>query len=293
MLYISIKHSDLLPSNALFYVFNLVILLSLSSAWAAEENYIPVESDVSFESVLDLPFRESDYQISYGNDPFQFGRLWLPVGGRLGTLVFIHGGCWLNEYNIDHAQGLSTALASAGYAVWSLEYRRTGDEGGGWPGTFDDIIAGINKTLDLAPYGVGVQDLALVGHSAGGHLAVLAGAHSDRLTVEPDLVVGLAAITNVTSYSLGENSCQQATPRFMGGVAEEREEAFYDANPSNHGIHSPTFLLQGDIDQIVPPEQALLPDATTVMTSGAGHFDWVHPGTAAYRNLLGILSAEL
>jgi len=137
----------------LFYVFNPVILLSLSLAWAGEEIYVPVESGVSFASVLDLPFRESDYQISYGNDPFQFGRLWLPGRDSLGTLVFIHGGCWLNEYSIDHARALSTALASAGYAIWSLEYRRTGDKGGGWPATFDDVITGINKTMDLAPYG--------------------------------------------------------------------------------------------------------------------------------------------
>jgi acetyl esterase/lipase len=280
-------------SKSLFYVFNPIILLSLSLAWAGEEIYVPVESDVSFASVLDLPFRESDYQISYGNDPFQFGRLWLPGGDSLGTLVFIHGGCWLNEYSIDHAQALSTALASAGYAVWSLEYRRTGDKGGGWPGTFDDVVAGINKTIDLASYGVSVENLALVGHSAGGHLAVLAGARSERLMVEPDLVVGLAAITNVTSYSLGDNSCQQATPSFMGGVIEEREAAFYEANPGNHGIHSSTFLLQGDIDQIVPPTQALLPDTTARTIGGAGHFDWMHPGTAAFKDLLEILMTEL
>jgi pimeloyl-ACP methyl ester carboxylesterase len=58
-------------------------------------------------------------------------------------------------------------------------------------------------------------------------------------------------------------------------------------------MHSATFLLQGDIDQIVPPEQASLPEATTIILAGAGHFDWVHPGTVAFRGLVKILSKEL
>ena len=269
------------------------MLLAFPNARTAEEIYLPVGPNVSFAQVLELPFRDSDYRISYGDDPLQFGQLWLPGGDSLGMLVFIHGGCWLNEYGIDHAQAASAALASAGYVVWSLEYRRTGDIGGAWPGTFYDVVAGINKATDLARYGVSTEHLALLGHSAGGHLAVLAGARSELLEVEPDLVVGLAAITDIVSYSLGDNSCQKATPAFMGGSAEEREVAFYEANPGNHGVHPVTVLLHGDIDQIVPLSQALLPDAITHISEGVGHFDWVHPGTTAFSDLLKILAREL
>ncbi|MBT8145878.1 MAG: alpha/beta hydrolase [Gammaproteobacteria bacterium] len=282
----------MLRSYLAIHAFVILLLVSFTGQ-AAEESYSPVEPNVSFEAVFELPYRDSDHRISYGPDALQFGQLWLPDGDSRGLLVFIHGGCWLNQYGIDHAQAVSTALAQAGYAVWALEYRRTGDSGGGWPGTFEDVIAGINQVNSLSTYGVSTERLALLGHSAGGHLAVLAGARSDLLEVEPDLVVGLAAITDVVSYSSGQNSCQQVTPAFMGGSPEDQAAAYFDANPGNHGVHSPTILLQGDIDQIVPLSQATLPAANTRISNGAGHFDWVHPGTPAFRELLQILASEL
>ena len=285
--------SDQMAHKSLLSCFTLIMVFAFPPARASEEIYLPVGPNVSFTQVLELPFRTSDYRISYGDDPLQFGQLWLPGSDSLGLLVFIHGGCWLNVYGIDHAQAAGAALASAGYAVWSLEYRRTGDSGGAWPGTFNDVVAGINKVMDLAQYGVSTEQLALIGHSAGGHLAVLAGARSELLEVEPDLVVGVAAITDVVSYSLGDNSCQQATPSFMGGSAEEREVAFYEANPGNHGVHPVTVLLHGDVDQIVPLSQASLPGAITRISEGVGHFDWVHPGTTAFRELLKTLAREL
>ncbi|MCP5349272.1 MAG: alpha/beta hydrolase [Gammaproteobacteria bacterium] len=272
---------------------SLVLLPVSLASRAAEDSYPAVAANVSFSAVFTLPFRDSDYRLNYGPDPLQFGQLWLPEGESRGLLVFIHGGCWLNEYEVDHAQAAATALAAAGYDVWALEYRRTGDSGGGWPGTFEDVIAGINYVNNLAQYGVTTERLALLGHSAGGHLAVLAGARPELLTVEPDLVVGLAAITDVISYSRGDNSCEVATPAFMGGSAEERPAAYAEANPVTYGVHPATVLFQGDVDQIVPRSQATLPGAQTRLSEGAGHFDWVHPGTPAFRELLQLLAGGL
>jgi acetyl esterase/lipase len=168
-----------------------------------------------------------------------------------------------------------------------LEYRRTGDEGGAWPGTFEDIIAGINSLNDIDA--IESENLAILGHSAGGHLALLAGAQSELLDMEPDLIVGLAAISDVVSYAAGSNTCQTATPLFMGGDVSDRAQEYFDANPSNHGLHENTVLLQGDVDEIVPLSQATLSGARTIISSGANHFDWAHPGTLAYRRLVELL----
>lgn len=264
------------------YGFSLGAVCLCLSTWAyAADN-------VSFDDVLGAASRQADSSISYGSDQFQFGQLWLPSGqAARATLVFIHGGCWLNQFDIGYSRALNSALADAGFAVWSLEYRRTGDAGGGWPGTFEDIIAGINHLRDLDT--VSTDRLAILGHSAGGHLALLAGARSELLRVEPDLIIGLAAISDVVTYSEGSNSCQAATPRFMGGNVEERALQYYEANPINHGLHENTVLMQGDVDEIVPLSQANLAGARTILSPGAGHFDWAHPETTAYRRLLDLL----
>ena len=259
----------------------LVLLMGLQSSLLAADN-------VSFADVLAAPFRQPDSTHSYGADQYQFAELWLPDTSRArATVVFIHGGCWLNQFDIGYSRAWSSALAEAGFAVWSLEYRRTGDEGGGWPGTFEDIVSGINALTNVES--IDTDNLALIGHSAGGHLALLAGARSELLTVEPDLVVGLAAISDVVSYAAGSNSCQAATPAFMGGDVNERAQQYFDANPGNHGLHENTVLLQGDIDEIVPLSQATLEGARTLISPGAGHFDWTHPNTAAFRRLLELL----
>ncbi len=259
----------------------LTLAYTLSCSALAAEN-------VTFADVLAVPFKQSVSTLSYGPDQFQFGQLWLPASPPArATLVLIHGGCWLNQFDIGYSHGLSSALADAGYAVFSLEYRRTGDEGGGWPGTFEDIVAGINSLSQID--GLNTENLAILGHSAGGHLALLAGARAELLSVEPDLIVGLAAITDVVSYAAGSNSCQTATPLFMGGDVTEQAQAYYDANPVNHGLHGNTVLLQGDADEIVPLAQASLPGARTIISAGASHFDWAHPETTAYRRLLELL----
>ena len=268
----------------LLRVAALFILLSAELALSAETEL----TNVSFSDVLAVPYREADITHNYGENQFQFGQLWLPATTPArASLVLIHGGCWLNQFDITYSHGLSSALADAGFAVWSLEYRRTGDEGGAWPGTFEDIVAGINSLNDIDA--IESENLAILGHSAGGHLALLAGAQSELLDMEPDLIVGLAAISDVVSYAAGSNTCQTATPLFMGGDVSDRAQEYFDANPSNHGLHENTVLLQGDVDEIVPLSQATLSGARTIISSGANHFDWAHPGTLAYRRLVELL----
>jgi len=271
----------------------VIALLEISFLQAAEDISLSNAKNVTYEGVLQLPFRDSDYTISYGDELSQFGRLWLPKGNSKGTIIFIHGGCWMKEYGIEHSQAFSTALASAGYAVWSIEYRRTGNLGGGWPGTFMDVISGINKLSDLGKFDLNMERLVLMGHSAGGHLAILAGARSDLLELKPSLVLGLAAITDVETYARGSNSCQKSASVFMGGGPDELPDMYEEVQPVNHEVDPNTVLLYGAVDHIVPAAQALLPGARPVRHESAGHFDWIHPGTDAFRKILLVLSKEL
>lgn len=271
---------------------SVVVMGRISLLQAAEELALSEGQNVTFEEVLQLPFRSSDYRIHYGDDLSQFGGLWLPEGNNKGTVIFIHGGCWMKEYDIGHSHAFSSAMASAGYAVWSIEYRRTGDLGGGWPGTFMDVISGINKLNDLGEFDLNMERLVLMGHSAGGHLAILAGARSDLLDLKPSLVLGLAAITDVETYARGLNSCQESASEFMGGGPDELSDRYEEAQAVNYGVAPNTILLFGTKDQIVQSSQAILPGARSLRQEGAGHFDWIHPGTDAFSRILAVLLSE-
>lgn len=276
----------------------LMCLMSLIAvnlpAFASEEpiDYLPTESNVRYQQVTELGFRQATKKLVYGSDnpSLQYGLLWLPEDAKpkekAPLVVLIHGGCWLNAFDIKHTFPLSTALTQAGYAVWSLEYRRAGDPGGGWPGSFDDIKKGLAFTTKLGEYPVNLTRMVVAGHSAGGHLALLASSEIQNITA----VIGLAAITDIVRYSQGANSCQTATLDFMGGDHLSDPVAYQLANPVGKKPHPNTTLLQGDIDVIVPVQQATLAGANADILNGAGHFDWVHPGTAAYLRFVDKLS---
>ena len=87
-------------------------------------------------------------RIAYGSDPLQFGELRVPKTGSPHPLaIVVHGGCWLAQIgnmdrravSIDYMRPAAAALTDAGIATWSIEYRRLGNDGGGWPGTFKDV----------------------------------------------------------------------------------------------------------------------------------------------------------
>jgi acetyl esterase/lipase len=156
---------------------------------------------------------------------YTHGLLWLPPNletpEKVPLVIFICGGYWLNQYDIQHSFPLGSALAEAGYAVWSLEYRRTGDAGRGWPGSFDDIRQGLAFTSNLENYPVDLDRIVIKGHSAGGHLALLAASEYPQA----DAVIGLVAITDIVEYSKVTNDCQTAAVPFMGGAYEDRPAA--------------------------------------------------------------------
>lgn len=248
--------------------------------------------NVSFNSVLALPVKNQDMKLAYGKAALQFGLLSLPVtkvSTKPPLVIFVHGGCWLNAYDIGHSKALSQALTEAGYAVWSLEYRRVGDEGGGWPGSFNDVMQGIHYAqAQFEQYGVDVNRIALMGHSAGGQLALLAGEKlaGDKKAAQIQAVIGLAAITDMASYAKGSNSCQSATAQFIGASPEQALALYQQASPTAQKAHPHTLLLQGSADQIVPTTQATASGMPYRMVEKAGHFDWIHPQSAAYSQLI-------
>ena len=277
------------------------ILLICSNTYPAEFIYPSVESNIPARGTLStLPYRSSDHKIAYGLDPLQFGELWLPTTqNQLGLLILVHGGCWSNIGRINSLHAASTALSQAGFAVWSIEYRASEDSGGGWPGTYNDVISAINFVEELSNYGVSIEDISLIGHSAGGHLATLAGTEYDEFDVKIDKVISLAGINKVVEYANGTSTdgsimelCQNLLTQFVGGTIEQHPSIYEAIDPARKDIHPHTYLFVSELDDVVPVSQGLLGEAETIFIEGAGHSDYGHPGTLAFSRLKQLLLNE-
>jgi acetyl esterase/lipase len=251
-----------------------------------------------------MPVYTSDHRIHYGNKELQFGDLRLPAGpGPHPVAVVIHGGCWLSEYNLEHiGNSCANALTSAGIATWSLEYRRVGDTGGGWPGTFQDIAQGTEYIRELAQiYPIDVDRVIALGHSAGSHLALWLAAgknlpeESPLRTSDPfpiKGVISLAGITDLRAYSTGAGDCNRAVAKLLGGNFEEMTGRYEQTSPIGMlPLGVPQRMIHGDRDTIVPLEQVKIytekaknsgDDAEVRIVENAGHYELIAPQTQAF-----------
>ena len=240
----------------------------------------------------------ADKRLAYGSDPNQFLDLRLPAregkGKRPSPLVInIHGGFWRAKYDLNHAGHLCAALTASGLATVNLEYRRVGNAGGGWPGTFADIRAayqflvqhGGSEHLDR-------ERIVVMGHSAGGQLALCLAAH------EPSVkrVVSLAGVVDLQhAYQL--HLSHDAVAEFLHGTPTEVPEHYQEADPVRLSIpHARQCLIHGAADDTVPVEfsrdyvrekrkRTPAEEASLVEITRAGHFDLIDPGSAAWKQV--------
>lgn len=256
---------------------------------------------IPFDELAALPSAPADHRIPYGEGPLHFGELRMPPGdGAAPVVVLVHGGCWQSEYDLAHNGPAAEALARAGFAVWAVEYRRLGDEGGGFPGTFHDVAAAVDHVRALAERfpRLDASRVVLAGHSAGGHLALWAASRrpgespggGDPLRVAG--VVSLAGITDLRAYGEGAGDCNASVHPLLGGTPAEVPARYAAASPVERvPLGVPVRLVHGAGDPTVPLAQprALLErmraageDARLVVVEGMGHFDVIAPPTPAW-----------
>ena len=243
-----------------------------------------------------------DHRIAYGPGPLQFGNLRLPKRpGPHPVVLFIHGGCWLSQYDVAHAAPLEQALADSGFAVWSIEYRRVGNDGGGWPGTFSDIAQGADYLRELAPrYALDLNRVIASGHSAGGQFALWLAARpkiprTSALFVADPLrvrgVLGLAPAPDLEGLHASA-VCGNVIDRLMGGSPADHPDRYAAASPMQLApIGVPQQLVVGALDRSWTPigrsyvARAAAAGDTQVEVVEApesGHFDLLAPDTTTW-----------
>src|SRR5271154_645429 len=203
------------------------------------------------DDILDTPPPPADARIAYGSDPNQFFDVRLPAKAGSYTLVInIHGGFWRAKYNLDHAGHLCAALTAKGVATANLEYRRVGNEGGAWPNTFADIRSAYNFLLqNSGQYSLDASRVLVMGHSAGGQLALCLAAHEPSVT----RVVSLAGVVDLQrAYQL--HLSDDAVVEFLRGTPGQVPDHYREADPMQLSIpQARQWLIHGSSDDVVPP----------------------------------------
>ena len=244
-----------------------------------------------------LPSKPADYQIAYGEDPNQFGELRVPPSdGPHPLVILIHGGCWTASYATLRDLGpMGDALKAAGIATWNIEYRRLGQPGAGWPGTYLDIGTAVDQLRTLAPeHRLDLSRVIVMGHSAGGHLAMWVAARSrlpagTPLYVEDPLrvsgVINLAGTGDMEAVIPFEaQSCQGSVVEAMlGGTPAKFPERYAQASAIKMlPIGTPQVLIWADRDDNVPlsigeayaeAARAAGDPVLLVVFPGLGHFE--------------------
>jgi acetyl esterase/lipase len=286
--------------------------LLTSASWAQER---------SPEDLLKLPVTPGR-RIAYGSDPLQFGELRVPAGnGPHPVAVIVHGDCWvaklgnLNERAValDLVRPLATALTETGIATWNLEYRRLGNAGGGWPGTFQDVSQGTDYLRQIARENrLDLNRVVVMGHSAGGHLAMWLAARpklpksSDLYSKNPTRLKGVVILDGPADLkaTLPMQLPVCGSPvieKLLGGTPEEQPQHYREASPIEMlplGVRQEFFAGRMFAAQVPAYEASakLSGDAVHAeVFSDAGHFVFIDPGSAVWpevvksvRALLGI-----
>jgi acetyl esterase/lipase len=232
---------------------------------------------------------------AYGDRPLQRGEWWVPeVAGALPTVMLVHGGFWRPRYDRSLEDSVAQDLCARGYLCWNIDYSASDEP---WPRTLRDVAAGYDHLM--ASDRVDRHRIAVVGHSAGGHLALwLASRHRlppdapgsvSAVHQRPRLCVAqgaVAALAIAARQRLGGGAAQA----LLGGGPDEVSGRYAVADPLTllpTGVR--TVLIHGTEDADVPVSQAeryvaaatAVGDEVTLRKYVGGHFEHLEPDSEA------------
>jgi len=265
---------------------------------------------VDYTDLLARPRANPTQRIHYGDAPDQFADLWMPAGNAMHhVVVMIHGGCWRADLpGFELMAYAAEDLRQRGIAVWNIEYRRIGEPGGGYPGSFEDVGNAIDWLRKIAPANkLDIATVVVVGHSSGGHLALWAAARQRLAKTSPLYrdnalpmkgVVSLAGIADLDAYRVyGPPVCggPGVIDSLVGRASRGPWDIFTDTSPADMvPLGVPQAIISGARDPIVPPpfgkgyaaKAAAAGDRVQENTIGdAGHFELIDPNSRAFADV--------
>jgi acetyl esterase/lipase len=299
------------------------LLVTMSAALAACAGTNPPNVPTKPKALMSpaefqaLASSKADYRIAYGEGRDQFGDLRIPAAkGPHPVAILIHGGCWKSDYaTLSDTAPIADALKAEGIATWNIEYRRLPDPGSGWPGTFQDVGEAVDHLRSIAPrYDLDLGRVVVLGHSAGGYLALWTAARS-RMPPGSELhaadplpirgVVDLAGPGDLKAEIAVEvGACQsRVVEALLGGSPGEVPERYLQASPAEMlPLGVPQILIWGDSDDLRPlwigqnyakAAAASGDPVDLVIVHGAGHFEVASPFSPAWPKVRGAIDSLL
>jgi acetyl esterase/lipase len=256
---------------------------------------------MQWPDLMGRPLPKATAQVAYGPDPLQIAEVWRPDGkGPFPTVLMIHGGCWRSGLSNLHIMNYAAEdLRRRGIAVWNIEYRGVDRRGGGYPGTFQDVNAGADAMLAHArDYGLRTDKLVVLGHSAGGQLALWLAARPTLPAVSPlrDAkrlnIAWTVSLGGLPDLATAKEGCGEKTvASLLAGTRSP--DPLADISPARLlPLKVPRMLIHGGLDDTSPPAQgkAYVAKARaagdirawTYSIPGEGHVEEIAPGSVTW-----------
>jgi acetyl esterase/lipase len=249
------------------------------------------------DDILSLPPPAADLRVRYGPEPEQFADLRFARDRKTAPLAInIHGGFWRDRYDLIHAGHLCAALAARGINTANLEYRRVCSPAPGsspretsWPHSFNDVRTAYGYLVqNAAELGIAAAPAVILGHSAGGQLALCLAAHENSVRN----CISLAGVLHLRrAFEL--HLSNDAVVDYLGGTPEQVPERYREASPMELTIPSARqVIIHGLADEVVPvaissdyaeAKKKRGEQVEFVAIPEANHSDVIDPSTKAFQ----------
>ena len=245
---------------------------------------------MAWMDLLSRPKPAADNSITYGADRLQLVDIWQPKGtGPHPAVVMIHGGCWKTAIaERDIMNWIADDLRSHGIGVWNIEYRGV-DAGGGYPGTYQDVGTAADLfATKRAEYGFKTDaPVIVIGHSAGGHLALWLARRSElsagdvlrgAAPLKVDLAISQGGLPDLRAQTkLPDHGCGNESAIAMAG-----SEFLRTSPPEMAKGNARELQFNNDLDRIAPPSFGAAYGAEMVTTPGEGHVELIAPDSKSW-----------
>lgn len=256
-----------------------------------------------------MEVRVKRVKLAYGERNSQFGHVYLPTSpaeNGVPVIVLVHGGYWSTEFGLTIETAIARDLAARGAVVWNIEYRRVGEEGGGWPRTGNDVVAAISALDGPVRYALpehiaSAADwsrVTVIGHSAGGQLGVWAVAQLGAVTKRAAISTVIAQAAPLDLQS-GGRAGRPSLRALMGASIKQAPQLYRDASPVEQApFPAHVVAIHGELDESVPVEVSrdyvhrVVHDgqsAELIVVPGEGHDVFVNPRSRGHRETVRVL----